>query len=241
MRTLRRLAATGPVLLTAAGSALLAAACQAPPPAPPTAPVRTAMYRHFALARDLRTFSVTGELEMIRTVAAELARTEEAWGLPPGADARVARIKELARRAASSTDIADAHHAVSALAAECGACHLANDVDLGGRFQTAPPLADGSVARHMNYLAWISRLLWDGLVGPSQRTWTTGAGALVGDDAFPDPAARHVPPTEVERSARRLRDLGEEAVLAEDAASRANILAQVWDVCADCHLQAGVR
>ena len=104
---------------------------------------------------------------------------------------------------------------------------------------TAPRTAGPT--RHTDYLSWVSRLLWDGLVAPSERMWRTGAGALVGADAFPPPRAGHVPRDEVTRAATNLDELGAEAVMAADADARADLLGKIWTVCADCHAQAGIR
>jgi len=227
--------------IAGSGLIIIVAACQGPPPPIPQSPVQSSMYRHFALARDMRTFSVSGELDILRSTARELVETEESWGMPPGADAFVGRIHEAAGRVADAPDIVLAADAVAQVAAECGACHVANDVDLGSRFQTTAPLENGSVSRHMARLAWVSRLLWDGLIGPSDRTWATGAEALATAESFPGPVTQYVPQAETEGAAGRLRELGEQAAVTDNSGERAVLLARIWGVCADCHTQAGIH
>lgn len=216
-------------------------ACQAPPPPTVASPVQEAMFAHFALARDLRALAVNGDLERIRVTALELAESEPAWGMPPGSEVHRDRVHVAAERASVATDAAQAASAVAELAAACGTCHLANDGTLGERFQVATPLLGDPATRHINYLSWVSRLLWDGLVGPSEGMWRTGAGALAGGNGVPAPRGSHVPTSEVERASAVLRELGVEAVTAQDAAARVSVLARIWTECADCHVNAGVR
>lgn len=231
LRTLPRLA---PALVLVAG-------CQAPPPPTAASPVQEKMFAHFALARDLRTFATNGDLERLRITAEELANEEPTWGMPPGSEEYREQVHSAARRVVDAASPDEAALAVAQVAAACGSCHLASDGTLGERFQVAAPLLSDPATRHTNYLSWVSRLLWDGLVGPSEAMWRTGAGALAGGDGVPAPRASYVPASEVERDADVLRTLGADAVTADDLSGRVEILANVWATCADCHVKAGVR
>lgn len=219
----------------------LASGCRSAAPPSVESPVQARMFSHFALAMDLRTFVVNGDLERLRITAQELSVAEETWGLPPGSEPYVETVHAAARRAAQADDMAGASLAVAELALSCGDCHLANETTLGQRFQVAAPLMTDPATRHTNYLSWVSRLLWDGVLGPSETLWRTGAGALGGGEGVPAPRGSYVPQSEVMRSAEILKNLGTEAVVAVDAPARAKILAEVWMECAACHTQAGVR
>jgi cytochrome c553 len=199
------------------------------------------MFEHFALARDLRTQAASGDLGELRATADELARLEETWGLPPGSEAYLAQVREAATRAAHAEDHAAASQAVADLARTCGDCHVANESSLGQRFQVAEPLVDDPTRRHVNYLAWVSRLLWDGLVGPSERMWRAGAEALAAVDGVPTPRASHVPQGELDRTSELLRSLALRAGDAEDPLARADLVADVWTVCAECHEAAVIN
>lgn len=219
----------------------LVAGCRSAAPPSVESPVQARMFSHFALAMDLRTFVVNGDLERLHVTAQELSVAEETWGLPPGSESYVETVHAAARRAAESADLTEASEAVARLALACGDCHLANQTTLGERFQVAAPLMTDPATRHTNYLSWVSRLLWDGVLGPSETMWRTGAGALAGGEGVPAPRGSYVPQSEVMRSAETLKNLGVEAVVAVDAPARARILASVWMECAGCHTQAGVR
>jgi len=226
--------------LFALATALTASACQTPPPSVES-PVQARMFEHFALARDLRVLVVAGDMDQLRLTAEGLATAEETWGMPPGSDPYLDRIREAAQRAASSESTDDIAHAVADVARECGECHLSVDCTLGGRFQVAEPLTDNPAIRHANRLSWVSRLLWDGLVGPSERMWRTGAAALADTDGVPEPRGTHVAGDVLDRTGLHLMELGNNAVAEEDPERRSALLAEVWTVCADCHLEAGIR
>jgi hypothetical protein len=199
------------------------------------------MFEHFALARDLRVLLVAGDMAQLRLTAEALATTEETWGMPPGSDPYLARIQGAAQRAASSQSTEDIAQAVADVARECGDCHVAVESTLGERFRVAEPLTDNPAIRHANRLAWVSRLLWDGLLGPSERMWRTGASALADTDGVPDPRGTHVPAEILDRTGAHLMHLGSEALTEEDPVRRGEILAEVWTICTDCHVQAGIR
>lgn len=204
-------------------------------------PVRTSMVEHYVQARDMRTFAVTGEDALLRLSARELAEAEETWGLPPGSAPFVAELRRAALQAVSAPSPAEATRAAARVALRCGDCHVASDATLGERFQSGGPLTDGSAGRHMNRLAWVSRMLWDGLVGPSERTWRRGAEALSESEAFPDEVGAASGGDAANRAWERLRALGGEALETEDPEERARLLARVWNSCADCHTRSGVR
>jgi len=199
------------------------------------------MFEHFALARDLRVFAANGDLARLRETATELAALQETWGMPPGADAYLERMRAAARRAATAQSRGEAATATAEVARACGDCHLTNDATLGERFQVAAPLLDDPATRHTNYLSWVSRLLWDGLVGPSERMWRSGAEALSGAEGLPQPRAESVPTGNIDRAGAALHGLGAQALAENDVEERVRLLAAIWTTCADCHTQAGLR
>ena len=86
----------------------------------------------------------------------------------------------------------------------------------------------------------ISRLLWDGLLGPSDETWVAGATELETEPPFPQEVSELTGDAQLlEESRSQLRDLGVRARQATDLANRSLVLEDVWGVCAGCHAAAG--
>ena len=92
---------------------VLVSGCQSAAPPSLESPVQAKMFSHFALAMDLRTFVVNGDMERLRVTAQELSVAEETWGLPPGSDPFVETVHAAARRAAEASDMEAASRAVS--------------------------------------------------------------------------------------------------------------------------------
>jgi hypothetical protein len=215
-------------------------ACQPSQPPSLQSPVQTSMHEHFALARDLRDWATSGDFEALRATARELAVPQETWGLPPSSDAYVLQIREAAARAAEAVSGADAIRASADVARVCGDCHVAKQSTLGERFVVARPMVEDPAVRHVNYLSWVSRLLWDGLVGPSERMWRAGAEAMAAVGGVPPPRSTAVPAAEVERTSRLLGDLARRAFDVREPMARAELVADIWTVCAECHRDAGL-
>ena len=82
---------------------------------------------------------------------------------------------------------------------------------------------------------WASRLLWDGLAGPSDLTWYTGAEGLIELGALPEGLEVAIPGPAVDEASRRLRELGIRATHADTPEARVGVLSEIWATCADCH------
>lgn len=194
------------------------------------------MITHFDLALEARGYAINGDVAAFRRAAENLAALEPARDLPAEIILQLGPMRWEAREGARVRTTADAARAAARIAETCGTCHEANSVGLGDRFTLGGPPPPGSPARHMAGLAWASRLLWDGLIGPSERTWYTGAEGLIELGALPEGLEGHLSTPDVEAASARLRELGRSATRARDAASRVEVLGEVWTACADCHV-----
>ena len=215
--------------------ALLAAACT-PRPAPfMGSPSRGQMITHFDLAVEARGHAITGDVEAFRRAATDLAALEPARDLPAEIILQLGPMRWEAREGGRARTREDAAIAAARIAETCGTCHEANGVPLGERFTLGGPPPSGSPARHMGGLAWASRLLWDGLIGPSDRTWYAGAEGLAELGALPEGLTADVSGATIEEGGRRLRALARQATQANDAAARVEVLGEIWATCAGCH------
>lgn len=226
------------ILATALGLVWLAACAGGPEPFEGS-PTRGQMITHFDLALEAREHAVMGDVEAFRRAVEDLDELPPARDLPPELMLQFGPMRWEAREAARARTTEAAAMGAARVAQTCGDCHVANEAGLGERFTTGGPPPAGSVGRHMAGLSWASRLLWDGLVGPSDLTWYTGAEALIELGALPEGLDAVVPAPRIEEAEARLRQLGHRATQTASPEGRMVVLADVWATCADCH--AGSR
>lgn len=223
--------------------ALLLVACGGSPESPePPATAETPetmhqhMLTHYANAAALREVVIVGELSLLGMPADTLSRDAQHAALPPTAAPFVERMNQAARRAGDARTLDDASRSVAEVAAACGACHAAHDVQIG-----PSPIGEPSEMLdeqgHMRRHHWATAKLWDGLVRPSWEDWKTGADALSEKALFP----AHVEPMGAGPETAQLLDAlhaaGKRAEGAVDAdpAAKAAIFGEVIATCAGCH------
>jgi len=216
-------------------AALMAVSCSTRPDPYMGSPSRGQMITHFDIAVEARGLALNGDVDAFRDAADDLAELDPADDLPAELILQLGPMRYEAREGANARTIEEVTLASARIARTCGDCHLANEVPLGDRFTIGGPPPPGSAARHMAGLAWTSRLMWDGLIGPSDRTWTAGAQGLVELGVLPEGLPTNLPPGEARVAGVRLRQLGERAVLTRDPAERVEVLAEIWSTCARCH------
>jgi cytochrome c553 len=193
------------------------------------------MITHFDLAVEARGHALNGDVDAFREAAEELAELEPARDLSPELVLQLGPMRWEAREGANASDAASAAAASARIAKTCGDCHEANAVGLGDRFTIGGPPPPGSAARHMAGLAWASRLLWDGLIGPSDRTWQAGAEGLAELGVLPEGLPADMPAGDVRVAGVRLQQLAERAALTRDVDERVEVLGEIWTTCAGCH------
>ena len=228
-----------PFLLPTLVGLLSTAGCSSnPDPAEMTMPLQVEMRGHFFEATELQTSSIFGDLERLRGAGARLRSALYETSLSPRSESLVAELRVAAGEAADALDMAEGRRAAAGVVRSCGTCHR--------QFQVGPGIVIGnapqgeSLPQHMARQERISRLLWAGLVGPSNRHWSEGATELIEEPPFPREIAARVQDTQVLGAAQsELKSLGRDAQRANTSEDRARVLAQVWGVCASCHRLAG--
>jgi hypothetical protein len=121
------------------------------------------------------------------------------------------------------------------MAALCGACH--RGLERGPFFfpeeiaEEGMPDTRGNIElrSRMHQHSWISRRLWQGLIGPWDGAWNAGCEELrqLRDDSA-------LPSTLQPRFAR-MRQLVEPTCIAADPTQRAAVFGAVISECAQCH------
>ena len=224
----RRVRATV-LLLAAAGTTLVAVSCASG--APTREEVRSHMFNAMWRMGSIPSRLVVGDLEGVRRPAGWLAAQIEAEEMM-GSETRRTRMRALAEEVEGATSVAGAARSASLLAAECGTCH--EEVDGGPVFGESDGIPVGSrLSTHMLRHIWAADRMWEGLMDADPTRWELGAAVLAEDPLRFFERMDDVPG--VARYARRIHELGEEAMALTDRGERALVYGELVATCAGCH------
>lgn len=192
---------------------------------------------HGAQVGLAQTSIIRGDLEGARKAAQWLAEHEEHPGLPQGVMSPAEDVRAFARGVVRAGSVEDAARSVAEIASACGRCHQAAAAGPTVAAYTMPP--SGTMpAPHMLRHIWAADRMWDGLVGPSDRSWELGATGLMEDPLFQDAQAQENP--EVRTLAKQVHALGATARTTPPA-HRAGVYGRLLLACAQCHAVMGVE
>ena len=146
-------------------------------------------------------------------------------------------MQSAAAGAVGATELDVAAAAAGTMAAQCGACHQAQDAMIDLSIGDPPADAPGTEA-HMQRHLWAMESLWTGLVAPSDAPWVAGAEVLA-DDALSGGAFSEDQQLQAElvELANHLHALGAEAATVTDLQARGRLYGQMIATCAPCHTQ----
>jgi cytochrome c553 len=196
------------------------------------------MLTHFDMASNLREAALRGDLTGVRMAAARLADLERPPDLGPDLAPQFLPLSRAAREAGRARSVEEAAQATARVARACADCHVANRVGLGDRLSASP---EPGRANHGAAASRAAGLLWNGVAGPSDPLWLTGAAALAGAGPLPEAPAGRLPSGYAEDAGLRLSRLAQDASAATSAEERDRLLGEIWTTCAGCHSLAGVR
>jgi cytochrome c556 len=214
-------------------------ACAGGPDPEATAPSH--MYAHFQQVGEIRDAVVRGEVGGTRSAARWLASHKGDEFPDPAAQEALEKMQAEGRIILAQDEITDVARSVGRLGAACGTCHVALN---GGPHVNVPslppiPAAGSPPEAHMNRHAWASERLWEGLIGPSEGSWTVGAAALDGPALDFGPASNR--PPQADELAAKVHDLAVSARQAHTLQERATVYGQLLQTCAECHEILGMR
>lgn len=184
--------------------------------------------------RTLERAVIHGDLDGVRLAATWLADQGSPWMTPKGTEPARDRFTTTATGVARTADLAGAASGTAALVASCGSCHEAASVRPAVPRSTPPAI--GGIPGRMTRHQAAADLMIEGLVVPSPDAWRRGATQLreappkPGDYPVSDPIGALMAGV-----ATRLRAQAEEAVAANDSASRIRSYATLLATCAECH------
>jgi mono/diheme cytochrome c family protein len=198
------------------------------------------MQEHFAQAKAIQEGVINGDLEAVKTAAQWVAEHQTPEGLPEGWEPYVAAMKEAAQEAAAATEVSAAAMPAATIAENCGSCHLA----VGARpLRVLPPEPpqDPATVPHMLGHLWGADRMWEGLIVPSDVSWSNGVAPLAGDPLQPESLTDHAEYADSVRAlALRVHELAAEGRTAEGQEARAVIYGEFIATCAECHQMLGI-
>lgn len=200
------------------------------------------MLVHFNSVAEIRDAVVSGDIDAARSPARWLAthQFEDEQYPMPEARAALEKVRAESRNIVDQRETSELAASVGRLGAACGSCHTALKAGPRLNVPSAPPTpaAGATPEAHMNRHAWATDRLWEGLIGPSDASWTVGAAVLTG------PALDFGPPgsasAQVLDLQAKVTQLATKARETHDLQGRATIYGQLLDTCADCHQILGM-
>jgi len=206
-----------------------------PAAGPPLAEVAEHMKAHFLQVRALKDAVIAGDYAATRAPSTWLAEHGAPSDFPDSWIEHVTDLKVVAAGARDASDLAGVADAVGALGRSCANCHE----DLKAVPQLAIPPAplygdrpDEVMRRH----AWAAERMWEGLFGPSEKSWQAGASLLAQPGLFPAELSDiGAGAPELVQLEARVREIGNEAVSETDSVARGALYGRLLQTCASCH------
>lgn len=192
------------------------------------------MPSHFIDVLDVHRALVRGGLADAQAAAAHLEQDRPDVMLEDWAPHLLAT-QAAAARVRQAKTLAEADPAAAALAASCGACHLALGVRLRPTESLDPPPAGDDEASAMHRHAWAFNRLWESLVLPSDASWASGAAAFVELPACDDTPSSETDLAAIARAREDTRALASQARAASTADARVEVYGRMLGTCAACH------
>jgi cytochrome c553 len=188
------------------------------------------MLTHYADTVGMRRALVAGKIADYHSAAAAVAN--DAWTPRVRGDYRpyVEAVRAAAHSGETASSAVSAAAVLGKIGEACAACH----VKFGGPGSPVAPeqLAEGTDPSMVAHAVATDRL-WDGLIWPSDGSWSSGIEVLLDAPKLDSDVA------DVAAAARHLRDLARQGKSAE-LAQRGQIFASVLTTCAGCHERLGV-
>lgn len=215
------------------------AACAGSPGREGVTPTQAHMFAHLDRANEVHDALIRCDLERARAGAKWLATHQRPRMVPAQSDQHVAFIRRYAQGVANAAEIPDAARGAAQMGLTCGRCHEENRVQPRFLIGTAPPTGSGRKSEMVRHI-WAADRMWEGLMGPDDYAWSSGAKSLRRGWLSPGDV-----PVEA-RSQQRVRELvvhvyelGTVAEAAEEPARRAEVYGEFVATCADCHRLTG--
>ena len=199
------------------------------------------MRDHFTQAIQARDAIIRGDLAAMKVPAKWLADGTVSETLPEDWKPYVAHLQNIARLALQAKELAEAASAIGAMGAACGDCHA----ELGVTRRLLRMSPEGQLLRAPDRMLrhpWAADRMWEGLIRPSDRAWSAGAGVLQETTLRREMLAdNNSPPRAVVALADAVRILGQLGSTMPAWSARARLYGDYVATCAACHSMLGVQ
>jgi len=204
-------------------------------------PVQAHMFAHFDRAREVHDALVGGDLDRAKESAEWIVTHQDPTGSPGSPPEYRSAMRRYAGQVSVSRDLQAAASAAAHMGQACGDCHRANEVAPRFLIGTAPPGGSGPEAEMARHI-WASERMWEGLVGPGDNAWRSGAEAIRG--GWLDPQEVVSNPEDkprIRELVRQVYDLGSQAHSTTDSEARAELYGAFLNTCNECHVLTAAR
>lgn len=204
-------------------------------------PAQAHMFAHFDRAGEVHDALVRGDLPRAKEAADWIVTHQDLSGSPASPPEFQSAMERYAAQVSVAQDLQDAAVAAAHMGRACGDCHRSNRVEPRFLIGTAPPGGSGpeaEMARHV----WASERMWEGLVGPGDHAWRSGAEAL--RSGWLDPQQVVSNPGDrprIRELVRQVYDLGSRAQSTSDPEARAELYGAFLNTCHECHVLTAAR
>jgi mono/diheme cytochrome c family protein len=193
------------------------------------------MHARFGAARRLEEAIARSDLDRAHAEAHLLGQLDEPDALPiwrPYVD----EIRGAAHQIELAGDVITAARLAGTLGQRCAQCHTALAVHIA--FPVEPrPADDPNRGPRMPSHQWAAARMWEGLIGPSDERWATGARALT-TVALTMVAQSVTPSSELDvDEVARIRLYATRALATGPIDARADVFGGLLAACARCHAE----
>ncbi|MEZ4421972.1 MAG: hypothetical protein R3E98_01065 [Gemmatimonadota bacterium] len=197
------------------------------------------MGEHFMASVDLQTAVIRGDLEEARSHAEWLATHDEPTRMAATEEA-FRGLRDAARAGASARTLTGMAEATARIAYQCGACHTATGSG-PEMLPGSPPDPGADAQASMFGHIWGTDRMWEGLVAPSEPSWSAGARVLAlsrldASAVVTDPARQ----ARLRDLEAEVTDVAEQAGRTGDGGERARLYGRLLATCAPCHQTLGL-
>jgi cytochrome c553 len=188
------------------------------------------MHLRFAAVERIERGIVTSRLGEVHHAASTIATLDDPEALPAW-QPYLAGVKRAATDLTAADDVAEAAHHEAELGRQCARCHIATGTQLAFRDRPHPD-AGVHIQHTMAGHQWGVARMWEGLIGPNEERWLSGARVL---QRAPLMYIANGESLAISDDVLIVRMISSRAVLVRSSQERAALFGRLLGTCARCH------